>query len=134
MKTEYTAMDLRPYGFDRPITAEGRKPGSGRTWDGKIYEINTSSILTRLIQEAGRYCERFASDLFIDWTAVEEMLTGDREIGTMFFGFRENGVDGESFLNNRLKEDKYHRQYRSIWRLDIEETDSGIDMSLYRVD
>lgn len=38
------------------------------------FNINTSSILTRLIQEAGRWCERFASDLFVSWRSIEQKL------------------------------------------------------------
>ena len=40
--------------------------GSYNLLEGK-WEINTSFILTRLIQEAGRWCESFASDLFVQW-------------------------------------------------------------------
>ena len=38
--------------------------GSYNPLEGK-WEINYSSILTRLIQEAGRWCEYYASDLFV---------------------------------------------------------------------
>ena len=31
----------------------------------ECWDINTSDILTKLIQAAGRLCDRYASDLFI---------------------------------------------------------------------
>jgi len=138
MKTEYrTAMDLRPYGYENPITEEGRYNPTPYSWTKYYWEINHSSILTRLIQEAGRYCERFASDLFIDWSIVEDTLRSSASpTNTLFFGFRENGVDGESFIDSRMQSDMYHHEYRSIWRLDIrlEPDEEHFTMKLYRVD
>lgn len=137
-----TARDLTVHSvYDKPIKADGRKLEQPYFYSKSQWSVNTSSILTKLIQEAGRYCEAYASDLFIDWQTVEEMLSGEREFNTMFFGFRENGVDGESFINSRMQNDPWCKEYRSIWRLDIEiaEDNSGyfksedIEMVLYRV-
>lgn len=119
---------------DPPITASGRGT-----------EINYSSILSRLIQEAGRWCKSYASDLFIDWRSIDEAIRNDGlESGSHLFGFRESGVDGERFILSRYA----HRadygdaglEYRSIWRLDIDvdnDTEGGwqdIRMSLYEVE
>ena len=133
-----TARDLREYGWEKAIEASGSR--YERPFLDSMWSINTSSILTRLIQEAGRYCENYASDLFIQWSRVEKMLNDEIEPKTQFFGFRENGVDHEEWIDNRLQEDPYHHQYRSIWRLDIwiEEStgyyhSKEIKMKLYRV-
>jgi len=88
------------------------------------YEINYSSILTQLIQEAGRYCERFASDLFIDWSSVVDWIdsaeNGMEE--TFLFGFRQNGVDHKEYVLSRYEneKDRARYNYRSLWRLDVE--------------
>ena len=67
------------------------------------FEINYSSILTKLIQTAGRICKYYASDLFIDWNAIERELTNaEYEGGKFLFGFRESGVDGNAFVLSRL--------------------------------
>ena len=102
-------------------------------------EINYSTLLTRLIQEAGRYCESYASDLFISWQSVLERLSDFERLEdhSTLFGFRESGVDtNRSVLYYDERESLY--VYRSIWRLDIEVERSGNDykdvtMTLYRV-
>lgn len=105
-----------------------------RDWDGtEKFVINTSSILTRLIQEAGRYCEHFASDLFIDWQSITENFTDYEYAGGVYlFGFRKDGVDGNNYVLNRCNDGDSAR-YRSIWRLEIVTRDDEIGMVLGRV-
>lgn len=114
-----------------PITARGRGT-----------DLNTSSILTRLIQEAGRWCKSYASDLLIDWISVDEAIRNNGlESGSHLFGFRENGVDGERFILSRYNGNSPapSLEYRAIWRLDItvdNDTEDGrqdIEMALYEV-
>lgn len=87
--------------------------------------INTSSILTRLIQEAGRHCRRFASDLFILWNALERKIEQKTlESGRLLFGFREDGVDCTGHVLHQFRKGETGRilakyLYRSIWVLDI---------------
>lgn len=88
-------------------------------------DINYSNILTKLIQLAGRYCESYASDLFIDWFSIDAKLRdGSIESGSHLFGFREMGVDHNSFVFSRARESHryFEYAYRAIWRLDIEVT------------
>ena len=77
---------------------------------GQVGNINISSIITKLIQETGRFTENYASDLLYD----------------IDHGIRENGVDGNSFLMNRLKDSlgyygypDYARNYRKIYAVRI---------------
>ena len=119
----YTLDDFRvnEYAYSRDtITATG--------WG---LDINFSDILSRLIQEAGRYCERYASDLFIDWASIEKKIEdGTLEAAeTFLFGFRANGVDHTAYILSRYNSGAYsvpEKEYRSLWRLDItsEESDS----------
>ena len=41
---------------------------------GDRVEIGTSSVFSRLIQEAGRWCESYASDLLVDIDRVRRVL------------------------------------------------------------
>ena len=120
--------------MERVISECGR---AADTWDGKCWEINTSSILTKLIQTAGRFCENYASDLFIDWKYIEESLENpDYEGGRYLFGFRQNGVDGNTFILSRYNNDgKYAKyEYRAMYALDVTITPDGdITMDLGRV-
>ena len=131
----YTISDFKvnEYAYKRDIhTASGYLS----SYSGK-YEINTSGILTRLIQEAGRYCESYASDLFIDWKAIEDRIySNDAMFLSFLFGFRQNGVDHNTFILSRFNDGMYSHpemEYRSMWRLDIEADGKEIKMSLGRV-
>lgn len=63
------------------------------------WNINYSSILSDLICKAGRYCKHYASDLFIDWKEIENGLDDPNyEGGIYLFGFREMGVDHDTFI------------------------------------
>lgn len=90
--------------------------GRWNTLEGK-WEINYSSILTRLIQEAGRWCNNYASDLFIHWESIKEKIdNGTMSSCSYVFGFRESGVDGW----DRHEKHKYDENYyRAVWTLDI---------------
>lgn len=93
-----------------------------------VFDLNYSSILTRLIQEAGRWCEYYASDLFIDWKIIEkELENADLENTCHYFGFRKNGVDHLPFILSRLNNGESREVYRAIWKLEVivENTDSN---------
>lgn len=95
--------------------------------------INTSSILSFLIKEAGKYCERFASDLFISWQAVEKALTDENYTGGRYvFAIRDCGVDGNLFAEARLESpDMYGKYpYKAFYILDAEIKGKDIRMSL----
>lgn len=96
-------------------------------------EINYSSILTKLIQEAGRWCESYASDLFIDWGAVIKSLE-NCENKSFLFGFKKHGVDYDKFIFSYFEKNGGVYYYRSIYRLDITVDEyEYITMELYRV-
>lgn len=139
-RKEVTIEDLKvnEY-FDKPIEANGSYV---RSLTGESYSINYSSILTKLIQEAGRWCENYASDLFITWNEIIEKLK-NKKIGTEklteLFGFRASGVDHKEFVMSRLNKNN-ESEYRALWRIDItadpEAENSyqrAINMKLYRV-
>lgn len=104
------------YSNESAIEAEGRL-------DRAIF-INTSDILTRLIQEAGRFCRHYASDLFYSWLTIEKKMNrGLLKSERVLFGFRENGVDTNDFILNKFNGNSgvalASMEYRSIWILDI---------------
>ena len=102
--------------------------------------VNYSSILTRLIQEAGRICEFYASDLFIEWRSIVDALEdGSVETGSYLFGFRDSGVDEAKSVLYWYNETTHGREYYSaIWKLDVdvelvEPGRKSVNMKLYRV-
>lgn len=112
--------------------------------DGKTEaNINTSSIYTTLIQEAGRWCESYASDIIYDINHINKILKNldglseyenyskkDGSI-TLRFGFRQNGVDDDKVISHEFEDPhrKYY-YYRAIWKLVITKTDNKITMTL----
>lgn len=104
--------------------------------EGRDFEINYSDILTKLIQECGRLCEHYASDLFITWSRIERELNAKTmETSAYLFGIREMGVDHtESVLNRCNNGSRAYYTYRKIYRLDITIEGDLIRMELYEID
>lgn len=103
---------------------------------GRGFDINYSSILTKLIQECGRLCEAWASDLFITWNSIEQKLKEKTmETSTYLFGIREMGVDHNDFILMRYNNDGYcaKYEYRKIYRLNVIVEDDLIRMELYEI-
>lgn len=116
---------------EAPITSDGQ------IINGEV-SVNYSSILTKLIQEAGRWCKAYASDLFIFWSAITERLqNGQLENASYLFGFYETGVDNAKSIINQYQTTGYAAglRYRAIWKLDVAVKNDGriCEMSLYEV-
>ncbi len=66
----------------------------------EYWDVNTSEILTKLIQVAGRFCDRYASDLFILWETIKDVLKDyNYTNGKFLFGFKSDGVDHTIILD-----------------------------------
>lgn len=104
---------------------------------GRDFDINYSSILTRLIQECGRLCESYASDLFITWDGiVQKLKEKTMETSTHLFGIREMGVDHNEFVLSRYNNTGCYakHEYRKIYRLDVIVEGDLIRMKLYEIE
>ena len=126
---------------------------NGQIVDGKV-NINTSAIFSRLIQEAARWCEDYASDIIYDIDNVRKALEGDIDSwGSLYsdgtaseegkwtsirfrFGFRQYGVDHGTFIGSHFKQGGNKEYYRAIWRLIItaDFTKSMATATLERID
>ena len=96
------------------------------------YSINVSSILSKLITEAGRWCEDYASDVLFYIDDLKKLfwqkpVTGDgMEDVVIIMGMRQNGVDHgrtvtEYFAKHPFDGDSYY--YRALWVLRVERND-----------
>lgn len=96
-----------------------------RKWD-----INVSDILTKLIQQTGQLCDRYASDLFILWASIQKKLDdGSMTNSKYVFAIRESGVDHDVWYE--INKDIPH-YYRAVWFLDVEVNGEYIYMILHR--
>jgi hypothetical protein len=66
------------------------------TWTITEQGDNWSSIVTKMVQLAGRYCEGFASDIIYDANAFSRAVENGNDYDKYLF-FRENGVTSLSY-------------------------------------
>ena len=92
--------------------------------------LNYSSIFTELIQAAS-VCEYYSSDIYYDLKAIECAITGC-ENRVFFIGYRDNGIDGNTFIKSRFKENP-HYKYIRLYRLEITCDGDYISAELKRV-
>jgi hypothetical protein len=115
---------------------------------------NWSSIQDKLIRLAAKYTDNYASDIIIDIGMIQKFIDEKyklledinaerfrqpvvKEIFNTFylFGFRESGVDHNSYIENRTPQE-LKSTYRSIWKMDFikGEYENGVPvMQLYQV-
>lgn len=104
-------------------------------------ENELSNILTALIQAAGRYCDAYASDLFIWWKNINKQIcdTDDKRTKHILLGYYNNGVDDQRSIINKINEYKtcpIAYLYRKIHMIRVEHTINAnnepvINMQLY---
>lgn len=111
---------------------------------GRVDNINMSSIYSKCINAAGRWCERFSSDLLIDVRTIDEYIktpSDGPEMRIFGLGFRESGVDHNSFLMARIRETMDHathycypeRTYRKIYAVVVNKDETALVIELYDI-
>ena len=98
-----------------------RESFSNGAFVSEIQNCNFSSEWSRLINEAGRWCESYASDILIDFESIkaylERLKNGEESEGREFwFGFRQMGVDHLAFIQSRTEREYASHTYRAVWR------------------
>ena len=118
--------------------------GYGEAFEKQVATLNTSTILTALIQDAGRYCLCYASDLFIWWASIQKLIKkmNEKKSASLLLGFREDGVDSsDSVISSFGTGESVQRtiasyKYRSIWRIDLtfDENTGRLAMDAYEAE
>ena len=88
--------------------------GYGKDWNC----LNLSSIWTKLIKESAE-CDHYSSDFLIHYDCIVRQLNNGANKVTEYFGFRDYGVDHDTFIKCRLSNYK-PGEYRKIYKLTIE--------------
>lgn len=110
-------------------------------WDSfkEEYDVNISSIATKLIQEIGTYCKNYASDFLITWKNVEDLIHNRHDTKTtILFGIREMGVDGQDSIKVRLNDFKSRRNaihwakdyYYKIYAVCVDNTKTSLETKI----
>lgn len=110
--------------FDRAtdtfkIVEKGYKQPSG-----DCYGINLSSILTRLIQDTGRFCDTHADDVLFDIEDIVDIAKHGVEgripdVAIKAVGIRANGVDGAEYIFSNMNSNWHNDYYRRIYGIRI---------------
>lgn len=90
-------------------------------------------FLSRLIQEAGRFCDYNSCGLFEAWKKLGELLKNpDYKGGKYPVGFYTYGVDtGDKVLDSLSRHGRFF--YRSVWLLCIDVKGNSIRMRLIKI-
>lgn len=115
--------------------------GVGYIENAKQHQVvNYSSILTKLIQDAGRLCDIYASDLFIYWqrNIVEPLEKGELVTQIYTIEFRQNGVEmytEEEYENVKSSSSTQNVLKTLILHIDCEcpeyETDESYEIRMF---
>lgn len=92
--------------------------------------LNYSSIFSELIH-AAIVCEYYASDVFIDLQSIEKAIK-EAENRVFYLGYRDSGVDGNTFVKSRLSQNRNY-EYIRLYKLEISVDDGYITAELKRV-
>lgn len=106
--------------------------------DNKQYmSINLSDIMTKLIQDTGRFCERYASDLIISYESmmgVVNNLDTNRKTHYEWFGLRQSGVDGIAYVLCNMNQNpasycsQYYRKLYCVRVSAIKDNEITVDL------
>ena len=109
-----------------------RESFSNGAFVSEIQNCNFSSEWSRLINEAGRWCESYASDILIDFESIkaylERLASGEEsESREFWFGFRQMGIDHLAFIQSRTEREYASHTYRAVWKwsFTVEEREYG---------
>lgn len=125
MNRKFTLNDFKTNEYMmKPIIAYATLTPYGK------WSANMSTIYSKLITDTGRFCEHYASDIFIDLQSVERYIQqGSLENKTWLFGIRSSGVDHTEVVLNKID----LREYRALYRLDAVVDGNKMTMTLGRV-
>lgn len=93
---------------------------------GVCNNLNMSDINSLLIKQAAKHCQHYASDVVIDINAMEKKILELAEFAIkgvtapvtdyVFFGFRDMGVDGTTFVRSRISDPVEYGDVRKCYK------------------
>lgn len=89
--------------------------------------INYSTILSKLIYLAGRYCDSYNSDILYSIDEIRDKLKEVKDykgeecslIYNILIGFRDMGVDSNSYIQEHMIKGELRSIYRKIYTVDV---------------
>lgn len=85
------------------------------------FDMNLSKLATKLIQDTGRFCENYASDLLLTWTNIERAISIYETPKSIFcVGIKSDGIDENAAILNAIKSPKARYKYRKLYAIVID--------------
>lgn len=105
MLYENAPMTIRK-AFDRQTEVLREEHGRLTPTPGGLSGLNLSDIYTIIIQETGRWCERYASDVLLDLDNLRSIADGHEgnRDEMLIFAMRRDGVDHIPFFMSRISQ------------------------------
>ena len=137
----YEALEYGKYGkdlCDHTFQLDDGSPYFNERFNG----IWLAGLFTLLIKEAGRLCDNYASDMFIDLQTLHKDLNGttsvlfEQETYQYVVGIRDMGVDSESFVKCHAEREECSYAYREMFLITVtpdEKYKGSRKLSCYRV-
>lgn len=120
----FDAETLIQDAFDRATDTFKIIDRGHRQSNNGCYSINLSSILTKLIQDTGRFCDTHADDVLFDIENIVDTAKHGVEgkvpnVAIIAVGIRANGVDGAEYIFNNMNSNWHDDYYRRIYGIQI---------------
>lgn len=137
----YEALEYGKYGkdlCDHTFQLDDGRPYFNERFNG----IWLAGLFTLLINEAGRLCDSYASDMFYELQTLYKDLNGndavlfEQETYRTVIGIRDMGVDHEAFVNLRADAEGCIYNYREMFLITVtpdEKYGGSRKLSCYRV-
>lgn len=98
------------------------------------YSICLSNIFSRLIQDAGRFCDRCASDVLFAIDAIKKTVDDVHANEILLVGIRDGGVDTTGFIAEKLLGNCWQPYYyRRIYGIKISHTPDDVSVEMRNI-
>lgn len=136
MENRFTLKEIREYFGKRGSHYHSETSAQLLDYSHRI-EANLSGEFSELIRQAAR-CNRYGSDLIYDINNINDAMetwTGEKTL--FIFGFRRDGVDGNSFVLSRVNIEcknisDIHKLYFAIYFMEVVEY-MEYNMDFYKI-
>ena len=87
-----------------------------KEWNIISSGTNVSDIMSKMVTQAGRYCEHYASDIYYEMARLDKAVREGKRLDRVLI-FYESGVLGKPVENDVVELDGISQEFIQYWRL-----------------
>lgn len=87
-----------------------------REWTRMSCGTNVSDLMSKMVTQAGRYCEHYASDIYYELARLDEAVHTKTRLDRVLI-FYESGVLGKPVESGTVQLDGISQDFIQYWRL-----------------